>query len=329
MLLRSPGGPRDQELIETPSTVPGNGTNSRKARLETQSSRRRAGAAATAAGLTVAVALVAMAGRAPLARSTPVNASSASAPTTALLTLLAGAGIVMLGALAVLLWQNRRRRGDDDDELETQPLQVHWIWQLLSILFALAVGGALVAAAVIGTRSHNAVPTFAPGGGRPPTALTTANGSGAGFVLPDWLPWTVLGIVVVALAVGVVALVRWLNPPVDASSERTAASAAVEAAIGALEDSSDPRDAVIRAYAAMQGTLAAHGVVRSPSEAPREYLRRVLVANAGSEREARTLTGLFEEARFSTHPISERVRQIALAALGSLRARLGADGTAG
>lgn len=299
--------------------------------METQSSRRRAGAAAAAAGLTVAVALVAMAGRAPLARSTPVNASSASAPTTALLTLLAGAGIVMLGALAVLLWQNRRRRGDDDDELETQPLQVHWIWQLLSILFALAVGGALVAAAVIGTRSHNAVPTFVPGGAAGPalTAPTTANGSGAGFVLPGWLPWTVLGIVVVALAVGVVALVRWLNPPVDASSERTAASAAVEAAIGALEDSSDPRDAVIRAYAAMQGTLAAHGVVRSPSEAPREYLRRVLVANAGSEREARTLTGLFEEARFSTHPISERVRQIALAALGSLRARLGADGTAG
>lgn len=97
---------------------------------------------------------------------------------------------------------------------------------------------------------------------------------------------------------------------------------AVEAAIGALDTIADPRGAVIAAYVAMQATLAERGVARSPAEAPREYLRRVLMAISATEREATTLTGLFEEARFSTHPIPERVRELALAALSSLRARL-------
>jgi hypothetical protein len=79
---------------------------------------------------------------------------------------------------------------------------------------------------------------------------------------------------------------------------------------------------VIAAYVAMQQSLAVTGIARSPAEAPREYLQRVLVASSATEREARTLTGLFEEARFSTHPVSERVRELALSALSSLRAHL-------
>ena len=106
----------------------------------------------------------------------------------------------------------------------------------------------------------------------------------------------------------------------DRPPEPGAAGEAVQAAIAALEADTDPRGAVIAAYAAMQRTLAAHGLVRSPSEAPREFLGRVLVASRAAEHDAGTLTGLFEEARFSTHPISERTRERALSALRSLRA---------
>ncbi|MGB0091097.1 MAG: DUF4129 domain-containing protein, partial [Solirubrobacteraceae bacterium] len=102
----------------------------------------------------------------------------------------------------------------------------------------------------------------------------------------------------------------------------------VEAAIGALETATDPRGAVIAAYGAMERTLATHGVARSPAEAPREYLRRTRAASSATEREARTLTGLFEEARFSTHPIPERVRELASSALSCLRARLPGGGAA-
>jgi Domain of unknown function (DUF4129) len=62
--------------------------------------------------------------------------------------------------------------------------------------------------------------------------------------------------------------------------------------------------------------------VRSPAEAPREYLRRALAASRPTERETTTLTDLFEEARYSTHAIPERLREVALSALRSLRSRL-------
>ena len=117
-------------------------------------------------------------------------------------------------------------------------------------------------------------------------------------------------------------MTRRRSEPTAEPSGREAARDAVEAAIGALETTTDPRSAVIAAYAAMERALAAHGIVRSPAEAPREYLRRVLAASRGSDREARTLTGLFEEARFSPHPVSARVRDLALSALSSLHARL-------
>jgi len=71
---------------------------------QTRRSRRSARAAVAAVGLTTAVTVIAMAGRAPLSRSTPVDAASVRAPVTALLMLLAGAGIVALAAVAALIW---------------------------------------------------------------------------------------------------------------------------------------------------------------------------------------------------------------------------------
>lgn len=264
-----------------------------------------------------------MAARGPLSRSTPVDAASARAPVTALFMLTAGAGIVALGGLVMVIWPGRRRREDDEPAPEPVPLPLHWIWKLLAMLLPLALGAALVAAAVLGARTVQHAPRLGGGGlARPLTVRAAPRGPGSAFVVPSWLPWTVLAIVVVAIAAGIVLLLRWLRPPVDRTSERTATQAAVQAAIAALDTVTDPRGAVIAAYAAMERTLAAHGLARSPAEAPREYLQRVLVASSATEREATTLTGLFEEARFSKHPIPEGVRELALSALGSPRAQL-------
>ncbi|MGI8506049.1 MAG: DUF4129 domain-containing protein [Solirubrobacteraceae bacterium] len=276
--------------------------------------------------MTGLTAVIAMAARAPLAPSTPVNAASARAPVTALAVLLVGAGVVALGGLAIVMWPARRRRGDDEPEPVAERLQVHWIWKLLAILLTFALGAALVAAAVLGAKAVHRAPQLGVGGGgglaRPPAAPGAPRGAESGFVVPSWLPWTVLAIVVLAIGVGIGLLLRWLRPAVDGAPETTATRAAVQSAIAALGAATDPRAAVIAAYAAMERTLAAEGVARSPAEAPREYLQRVLVASSATEWEARTLTGLFEEARFSAHPIPERVRELALSALDSLRARL-------
>lgn len=288
-------------------------------------------AAAAALGLAVAVAVVAMAARAPLSGATPVDASSAQAPTTALFMLVAGTGVVMLGALVLLLWSMRRRK-DDPPEREPTRIEVPWIWKVVTTALPFALGGALVAAAVSGTRSVRSVP---PSGGATSGVArlggaaggaTQSSGGRGGFTVPGWLPWTLLAIVSIALAAGVVVL--WLRRERTATEqpETRAARAAVHAAIGALDDEADPRRAVIAAYGAMQRELGEHGVARAPAEAPREYLERALKASRATESEARTLTGLFEEARYSTHPIPERFREAALAALRSLQRRLLAEG---
>jgi hypothetical protein len=286
--------------------------------------RARATIAALALGGVAVV--VAIAARAPLSRSTPVDARSVQTPTAAVFMLIAGIGIVMLGALAILVWSGRRRK-DDPPEHESPPIEVHWIWKMLATLAPFALGAALVAAAVTGSKRAQNGPrfggTFVLGGSAP---LSGPPSGATGFVVPSWLPWTVLGIVAVAAFAGVVAL--WLRRPRPSAAppDARATRAAVDAAIGALDAEADPRRAVIAAYGAMQRTLGEHGVVRSSTEAPREYLQRVLTASRANDREVRTLTGLFEEARYSTHPIPERLREVALAALRSLQGRLQAEG---
>ena len=65
----------------------------------------------------------------------------------------------------------------------------------------------------------------------------------------------------------------------------------------------DPRKAVIGAYSNMERTLAARGAPRHESEAPDEYLARILDVVGASGHSVRRLTRLFARARFSPHEI--------------------------
>ena len=290
--------------------------------VKTESSTQPLRAAPVVAGITAAAAVVAAAARGPLSRSSPVDAASASAPVTALSFLLLGAGIVALTALGILVFRQRRRKNDPEDHA-SEPPEIAWIWKVVTILAPFALGAALILAAVTGSKKLPIGPNlnggFGGGFGLASGRAAPANGRRTAYVLPAWLPWTILAIVLVAMLAGAAVLVLSRGrAPADAP-EPAPAGEAVQTAIAALEADTDPRGAVIAAYAAMQRTLDAHGLVRSPSEAPREFLRRVLVANRAAEQHAGTLTVLFEEARFSTHPISERTRERALSALRSLQ----------
>ncbi len=277
-----------------------------------------------AVALTGVMAVVARAAGAPLSHSTPIDARSAATPVTALYVLALAVGVLGLVALAVLMWPGRRRRGDDDAELERVEPEIHWFWKLVAIVIPFAFGGALVAAVAEGVKLTGRR-TAVPGAEGP--ALTSVRSPGAraqpgtpGFSLPGWLPWTLLGLLLVA----VLLLIAWLWRRRDLDdTEGTRAAPpldeAVREAIGALGSHDDPRAAVIAAYGAMRTSLADHGVPPRATEAPREYLERILRASNVSERDARTLTGLFEEARFSTHPISEPIRRRALSALDAVR----------
>jgi hypothetical protein len=163
------------------------------------------------------------------------------------------------------------------------------------------------------------------------------------FSMPPWLPWTIAGIVLTAVAVGTLLQVRrprlWgpgrrrarrspaepeagEAPSAGPGDDAEVARRAVEAALESLRDPADPRGAVIAAYARMEQVLAERELGRRTSEAPREYLKRVLAERGMPERSLTTLTSLFEEARFSLHPISYEASRRALSALENARVAL-------
>jgi uncharacterized protein DUF4129 len=89
----------------------------------------------------------------------------------------------------------------------------------------------------------------------------------------------------------------------DADTDAEMARRALDAALLPLHEPADPRGAVIEAYARMEEILASRELGRRSPEAPREYLARMLREQGMPERSLTTLTQLFEQARFSPHPI--------------------------
>jgi Domain of unknown function (DUF4129) len=106
--------------------------------------------------------------------------------------------------------------------------------------------------------------------------------------------------------------------------EAEVAREAVDAALAPLREPADPRAAVIEAYARMEHLLAERELGRRTPEAPREYLRRVMREQDIPEESLTTLTALFEEARFSRHPIPESAPRRAASELQTARAVLAA-----
>jgi hypothetical protein len=99
-------------------------------------------------------------------------------------------------------------------------------------------------------------------------------------------------------------------------------SFALDDALDDVRAESDPRRAVIKAYARMEQILGAHGLARRPEETPYEYLARTLQTVSASAASAARLTDLYERARFSQHEIDPTMRERAIDALTAVRDEL-------
>jgi len=108
-------------------------------------------------------------------------------------------------------------------------------------------------------------------------------------------------------------------PPEEDESLEAAIAAAVETTIEDLRNERDARRAVIAAYAQMERALGSHGLRRNPAEAPVEYLGRILRGLNVRDSAVRTLTDLFEYAKFSPHEIDDPMKEDAIAALLAIR----------
>ncbi len=138
-----------------------------------------------------------------------------------------------------------------------------------------------------------------------------------------WLPVFVIGSLILGIggAMAVFAVRRRRDELRDAPIVEALSDVLAES-LDDLRTERDPRQAVIRAYSRMERTLAARGLPRHETEAPLEYLRRVLDAVQASAHSVRRLTQLFQRARFSTHEIDAGMKEDAIEALSGLRAEL-------
>jgi len=129
-----------------------------------------------------------------------------------------------------------------------------------------------------------------------------------------------LALVTIAVTAGALALRARRRPaePGDAAL----ASALADVLDDTLDDiraEQDPRRAVIIAYARLERVLAWYGAPRLMSEAPEEYLERVLLDLEVPRRAVTRLTALFAEAKFSQHVVDVRMKEEAIEALETTR----------
>jgi Domain of unknown function (DUF4129) len=89
-----------------------------------------------------------------------------------------------------------------------------------------------------------------------------------------------------------------------------------------LRAEADPRKAVIAAYARLERALAAYGLPRRPSEAPEEYVARILGDLEVGSASVQRLTALYERAKFSQHDVDEGMKIEAIDTLEELRTEL-------
>lgn len=99
----------------------------------------------------------------------------------------------------------------------------------------------------------------------------------------------------------------------------------IDTTIDDLRREGDSRSAVIASYASMERTLASHGFARIPAEAPLEYLSRILETLEVRPDAVRSLTHLFEYAKFSRHDIDGQMKESAIEALLTIREDLSVE----
>jgi len=195
-----------------------------------------------------------------------------------------------------------------------------------------------------------------------PKPLPTGAGTGPHFHFP--VAPVLYGLLIIALMAALAFSIWWGRRlaaaaalpgamPGDLAEDSEGLREAVASGRAAMADLDDARAAIIACYAAMERSLAERGAERGAAGTPDELLGRALSSGlvraraghdsaghdsaghdtaghdtAGHDTAARTLTALFYEARFSTHPLGPAQREAAARALDELAAELG-DAPAG
>jgi hypothetical protein len=142
------------------------------------------------------------------------------------------------------------------------------------------------------------------------------------------LPAVLYALLVIALIAGIVVcavVLRRRQPAAsypeaapDAGAQRAGLQAAVESGRSALRAIDDAQAAIIACYLSMEQSLAGAGAARDAADSPDELLAKAAGAGLIRGAAATRLTGLFCEARFSSHRLGADQRDAAREALRDL-----------
>ena len=150
-------------------------------------------------------------------------------------------------------------------------------------------------------------------------------GKGGAAAYSPTFQWPVLWAALALLVAAVAGVLWWrrTHPALPLEARTRAMESDVAESIGDaiddLESEPDARRAVIAAYARMERVFGRHGLRRQASETATEYLQRILLGLTTRVEAVGRLTGLFEQAKFSDHPIDGRMKQEAIDALRVIR----------
>jgi hypothetical protein len=245
--------------------------------------------------------------------------------------LAAAAGALVIGSL-LLVWvgtpsverRRRRKRRIGAKDLEALGASLSAAWKVAAIV-AGAIGVFLLLALPFLVPNPATPPSITPGNAVPRGG--PASGATPGHPTSAALTWLVVGSAAALLVLAPAAVfVRTRR----ARRERRAIAPDAAARVGSglrrsladLESERDPRRAVQRAYARMEESLGEAELSRAPDETPTEFTARVLRVLGASVAAASDLTGLFEIARFSDHPMDEDDRRRAIASVRRVEAEV-------
>jgi hypothetical protein len=233
----------------------------------------------------------------------------------AALALLAVATVVLIAAVWAV-WHNR------DRTVVELPARGNWMVRLLVSMIVFSV--IAVAYAIYRARHHDATVKPAkpvPGLARPAGPTARKPHAEEQF---DWVPAVVVFTTIAGGAAALLVLARRRTRASPGEPDLALQLTAVlDDSLDDLRAESDPRRAVIAAYARMERVLALAGLPRRAAEAPLEYLGRVLrdMLSASAASVAR-LTALFEWAKFSQHSVDSAMKDEAISALVAVRDEL-------
>ena len=290
----------------------------------TRSSRAELRAPALAS---IALALLGIVGLSSTASAWHQTHAALGAPGAALRAVAAIGGVV-LGVALVLIWAEtpkapRRRRkrrpisAEDFDDLGES------LWTAGKTVAIVLLALALFCLVALPFLSGSSGP---PGSARPTRPPTTKGSSSGEVPRADHsldLGWLVLPLgLTLAILAPAAFLIRRRRLKHDRSEDPL--QRAVRASLAELESERDPRRAILRAYARMEHAFGDVEIVRARDETASEFLGRSMRRLRVSADAATALTDRFEEARFSTHTLTEGDREQALASLHRVEQELAA-----